>query len=78
MPVSSGLRAGLLGLAKSLSDEVARDGITVNAILPGYTVTEEFSPSPQLLEKIRIPPRDLITWFRRANESTRRLLAGFK
>jgi 3-oxoacyl-[acyl-carrier protein] reductase len=40
MTVSNGLRAGLLGLARSLSHEVAKDGITVNAILPGYTDTE--------------------------------------
>lgn len=40
LTVSNGLRAGLLGLANSLSREVACDGITVNAILPGYTKTE--------------------------------------
>ena len=39
-------------LAKSLSDEVARDGVTVNAILPGYTTTEETHPSQSLLDKI--------------------------
>lgn len=40
LTVSNGLRAGLLGLAKSLADEVAVDGVTVNALLPGYTRTE--------------------------------------
>jgi len=40
LTVSNALRAGLLGLAKSLSREVAAEGITVNALLPGYTRTE--------------------------------------
>jgi 3-oxoacyl-[acyl-carrier protein] reductase len=40
LTVSNGLRAGLLNLSKSLSDEVAQHGITVNALLPGYTRTE--------------------------------------
>jgi 3-oxoacyl-[acyl-carrier protein] reductase len=39
LTVSNALRAGLLGLTKSLSDEVACDGVTVNALLPGYTRT---------------------------------------
>lgn len=41
--ISSGLRAGLLGLMKTLSHEVAPFQITVNAILPGYTRTERLS-----------------------------------
>lgn len=40
LTVSNGLRAGLLGLMKSLSHEVASYGVTVNALLPGYTRTE--------------------------------------
>lgn len=41
--ISSTLRAGLLGLTKSLSREFAQYGITVNAILPGYTQTPGLS-----------------------------------
>jgi 3-oxoacyl-[acyl-carrier protein] reductase len=37
--ISSTLRAGVLGLMKSLSREFAPFGITVNAVLPGYTET---------------------------------------
>lgn len=40
LTVSNGLRAGLLGLLKSLSSEVASRNITVNAILPGFINTE--------------------------------------
>lgn len=40
LTVSNGLRAGLMGLVKSLSHEVAEFGVTVNSILPGYTETE--------------------------------------
>jgi 3-oxoacyl-[acyl-carrier protein] reductase len=40
LTTSNGLRAGLTGLAKSLANEVASDGITVNVLLPGYTATD--------------------------------------
>jgi 3-oxoacyl-[acyl-carrier protein] reductase len=36
---SNAVRTSLLGLVKSLSNEVAIHGITVNNILPGYTIT---------------------------------------
>lgn len=38
--LSTTARAGVLGFAKSLSDEVAPDGITVNVVCPGYISTE--------------------------------------
>jgi 3-oxoacyl-[acyl-carrier protein] reductase len=34
--LSNTARAGLLGFAKTLSNEVARDGVTVNTVLPGH------------------------------------------
>ncbi len=37
--ISNAYRAGLLGLSKSVSNDVAQHGITVNALLPGYTRT---------------------------------------
>ena len=40
LTTSNGLRAGLAGLCKSLANEVAGDGITVNLLLPGYTDTD--------------------------------------
>ena len=41
--LSNSLRAGLHGLVNGLSREVAGDGITVNALLPGYTLTERLA-----------------------------------
>jgi 3-oxoacyl-[acyl-carrier protein] reductase len=34
------VRAGVLGLVKSLSNEFGKDGITINNVGPGYTATE--------------------------------------
>jgi 3-oxoacyl-[acyl-carrier protein] reductase len=53
LTVSNGLRAGLLGLTKSASNEIAQFGITINALLPGYTDTER-------LRELQIP-EDKIT-----------------
>jgi 3-oxoacyl-[acyl-carrier protein] reductase len=39
LTVSSTLRAGLSALTKTLADQVAPDGILVNAILPGHFMT---------------------------------------
>lgn len=41
--LSNAARAGLLGFAKSLAEEVGVDGITVNSVLPGYTQTERLT-----------------------------------
>jgi 3-oxoacyl-[acyl-carrier protein] reductase len=38
--LSNTVRAGLTGWAKTLSNEVASDGVTVNNVAPGYTLTE--------------------------------------
>lgn len=38
--LSNSLRAAVTGWARTLANEVARDGITVNNLLPGYTRTE--------------------------------------
>jgi 3-oxoacyl-[acyl-carrier protein] reductase len=40
LTVSSTLRAGISGLTKTLADQVARDGILVNAVLPGHFLTD--------------------------------------
>jgi 3-oxoacyl-[acyl-carrier protein] reductase len=38
--LSNSLRAGVTGLAKTLANEFGADGITVNNVCPGYTLTE--------------------------------------
>ena len=38
--LSTTARAGVLGFSKCLADEVASDGITVNAVCPGYMHTD--------------------------------------
>lgn len=40
LALSNTARAGVLGYMKSLADDLGPDGITVNAVLPGYTRTE--------------------------------------
>lgn len=40
LTVSSTLRAGISGLTKTLADQVAKDGILVNAVLPGHFLTD--------------------------------------
>jgi 3-oxoacyl-[acyl-carrier protein] reductase len=46
--ISNGLRAGLLGLTKAVSNEIAKHGITINSLLPGFTDTER-------LQELKIP-----------------------
>jgi 3-oxoacyl-[acyl-carrier protein] reductase len=45
---SNAVRAGVLGLVKSLANEFGKDGITVNNVGPGYTATERLK---QLIAK---------------------------
>ena len=33
------MRAAVTGFARTLANEVARDGVTVNNVMPGYTLT---------------------------------------
>lgn len=38
--LSNSLRAGILGLTKTLSNELSKDNILVNAVCPGWTFTD--------------------------------------
>jgi 3-oxoacyl-[acyl-carrier protein] reductase len=43
LPLSNAFRAAVTGFAKTLSKEVATEGITVNNVAPGYTDTERLN-----------------------------------
>jgi len=47
--LSNSLRAGLTGFARTLANEVAAEGITVNNIMPGYTRTERLDELAQMM-----------------------------
>ncbi|MDI9634664.1 SDR family oxidoreductase [Kamptonema cortianum] len=40
LPISSTLRAGIAALTRLQATELAKDGITVNGVLPGHTLTD--------------------------------------
>src|SRR5881397_3295995 len=49
--LSTTARAGVLGFAKALADEVAPEGITVNVVCPGYIATERITELAQTRAK---------------------------
>jgi 3-oxoacyl-[acyl-carrier protein] reductase len=58
--LSNTARAGTLGFLKSLSQQVAQDGITVNALCPGYHLTERLrSLSALKAEQEGLTPEDV-------------------
>lgn len=59
--LSNSLRAAVTGFARTLANEVATFGITVNNIMPGYTRTERVEElSRMMAEKEGITPEDFI------------------
>ncbi len=62
--LSNSLRAGVAGLAKTLANEFGADGITVNNVCPGYTLTERLDELAEKQARLNSVPRDEIfrTW----------------
>jgi 3-oxoacyl-[acyl-carrier protein] reductase len=62
--LSTTARAGVLGFAKSLSDELATDGITVNVVCPGYMRTERVEDlALQRSTQTRRAPHEVLAGF---------------
>ncbi len=47
--LSNALRAAVTGYLKSIADEVAADGVTVNTVCPGYTATDRLGELAALM-----------------------------
>jgi 3-oxoacyl-[acyl-carrier protein] reductase len=59
--LSNSLRAGVTGFARTLANEVASHGITVNNIMPGYTRTERVEELAKMMsEKQGITPQEFV------------------
>lgn len=64
--LSNSIRAAVTGFGRTLANEVAAHGVTVNSILPGYTRTERVEELAQATAtKEGITPRDVLTRFER-------------
>lgn len=53
MILSNTARAAVLGFARTLANEVAKDGITVNNMMPGYTLTDRIDALSEQIAKQR-------------------------
>jgi len=49
--LSNALRAAVTAYLKSIADEVAADGVTVNTVLPGFTATERLGDLARAMAK---------------------------
>ncbi|MDD5169892.1 MAG: SDR family oxidoreductase [Syntrophales bacterium] len=59
--LSNTVRSGVIGLAKSLSNELAAYGVTVNSVCPGYTLTDRVrNLAKTVAEKEKRTPEDVI------------------
>lgn len=59
--LSNTMRAGLLGFAKTLSNEVAKEGVTVNTVLPGHFDTQRAIDLAQMrAEREKKPVEELL------------------
>jgi 3-oxoacyl-[acyl-carrier protein] reductase len=62
--LSNSIRSAVTGFARTLANEVATDGITVNNILPGYTRTERVEHlADATAKKEGLTPKDIVARF---------------
>jgi 3-oxoacyl-[acyl-carrier protein] reductase len=62
--LSNSVRSAVTGFARTLANEVATDGITVNNILPGYTRTERVEQiAESTAAKEGLTPKDIVARF---------------
>jgi 3-oxoacyl-[acyl-carrier protein] reductase len=59
--LSNSVRAAVTGFARTLANEVARYGITINNVMPGYTLTDRIAQLAQSNAKLRGTTAELIT-----------------
>ncbi len=58
--LSNSLRAAVTGYLRTLANEVARDGVTVNTVLPGFTATERLDSLADATTKRTGATRDAV------------------
>lgn len=74
LPISSTLRAGLMALTRLQANELAANGVTVNAVLPGHTRTDrQLHLANVRAERLGISPSEALR--RQAEEVPMRRLA---
>lgn len=62
--LSNSIRSAVTGFARTLANEVATDGVTVNNILPGYTRTERVEQlAESTARKEGLAPKDVVARF---------------
>lgn len=62
--LSNSIRSAVTGFARTLANEVATDGVTVNNILPGYTRTERVEQlAESTAKKEGLAPKDVVARF---------------
>lgn len=62
--LSNSIRAAVTGFARTLANEVATDGVTVNNILPGYTRTERVEQlAATTATREGVKPEDVVARF---------------
>jgi NAD(P)-dependent dehydrogenase (short-subunit alcohol dehydrogenase family) len=46
-------KAAIVGLTRALAKELGKDGIRVNCVAPGFTMSEGVKAQPEVVEKLR-------------------------